>query len=276
MERRSRRTINFVSYVVLGIGAIIMLIPFIWMFSTSIKQLGDVFVFPPTLFGKKIMWENYLRVSDHFPFGLMLWNTLKVSIFVLAGQLLTSAMAGFAFSYLEFPGKNLFFQLYLVSIMIPYHVLLVPTFALLKTMNLLDTHWALILPAIISPFGAFLMRQFFSSIPAELGNAAKIDGCNPWGVFWHVFLPLSKPALTTLGIFTFVGTWNDFLRPLVFLSSNVRMTLTLGIYTMQGMFATDWPVLMAVVTLSLLPVIILFLAVQDVFVRGVALSGMKA
>jgi len=260
---------------VLGIGAIIMLVPFIWMLSTSLKSLSDVFVFPPTLFGEKILWKNYLRISDLFPFGLILLNTIKISVFVLIGQLVTSSMAGFAFYYLSFRGKNLIFQLYLISIMIPFHVLLVPTFALLKFMNLIDTHWALILPGLVSPFGIFLMRQAFMSIPAELGDAAKIDGCNPWGVFWYIFLPLSKPALVTLGIFVFCGTWNDFLRPLIFLSSNEKMTLTLGIYNMQGMYATDWSALMAVVVLSLLPVVILFLLAQDVFVRGVALTGMK-
>lgn len=159
--------------------------------------------------------------------------------------------------------------------MIPFHVLLVPTFALLRTMNLLDTPWAIILPTVVSPFGIFLMRQFFLGIPRELSEAARVDGCSPWQIFWRIYIPLSKPALTTLGIFTFVGSWNDFLRPLIFLSSNTQQTLTLGIYTAQGLFATDWPILMATVALSLLPVTIMFLAVQDLFVEGVALTGLK-
>jgi multiple sugar transport system permease protein len=159
--------------------------------------------------------------------------------------------------------------------MIPYHVLLVPTFALLRNMRLLDTPWAIILPSIVSPFGIFLMRQFFYGVPKELAEAATLDGCNLWGIFWRIFLPLSKPALTTLAIFTFVGTWNDFLRPLIYLSSNENQTLTLGIYAAQGLFSTNWPVLMAMVALSLLPVVIMFLALQDLFVKGVALTGIK-
>jgi multiple sugar transport system permease protein len=267
---------KFVSYFFLGVGALIMLIPFIWMLSTSLKTIDDVFIVPPLLFGRKIMLSNYLKVSDQFPFFLLLFNTFKISAFVLFGQLLTSSLAGFAFSSLRFRFKNALFLLYLASIMIPYHILLVPTFILMRFLKMLDTHYSLILPALISPFGAFLMRQFFLTIPKELGNAAKIDGCNPFGIYWYVFLPLSKPALTTLAIFTLVSTWNDFLRPLVFINNNLKMTLTLGIYAMQGNFATDWPVLMSVVVLSLLPVMILFLAAQDMFVRGVTLSGMKA
>jgi multiple sugar transport system permease protein len=267
--------LRIVAHLTLGIGSLIMLIPFLWMLSTSLKSLADVFVYPPRIFGKTIMWSNYLRISDQFPFYQMLLNTVKITVCVVLGQLLTSAMAGFAFSYLKYRGKNALFSLYLASIMIPYHVILVPTFILLHYLKLLDTHWALILPALVSPFGAFMMRQFFTTIPEDLGNAAKIDGCTPFGVFWRIFLPLSKPAITTLAILAFIGTWNDFLRPLVFLSNNIKMTLTLGIYTMQGMFSTDWPALMAVVVLSLLPAVTAFLAAQDVFVRGVTMTGMK-
>ncbi len=155
-------------------------------------------------------------------------------------------------------------------------MLLVPTFVLLRDMQLLNSLWALILPCLISPFGAFLMRQAYLGIPRALGEAAKIDGCSPWKIYRDIYVPLSVPTMTTLAIFTFVGTWNDFLRPLIFLSSNKQMTLTLAIYAMQGNYSTDWGVLMATVTLSLLPVIIVFLCVQDLFVEGVAISGMKS
>lgn len=274
LKRRSK-VLLALSYLILILGAIAMLIPFVWMVTTALKGPGEAFVYPPTLFGKRLVWENFTKISDRFPFFVLLRNTAVVAVAVVTIQLVTSAMAGFAFSYLKFRFKNFIFMFYLVTIMIPYHVLLVPQFALLKDLNLLDSLWALILPVIISPFGAFLMRQGFESIPSELGDAAKIDGCNPWGVFSRIYLPLNKPVFTTLGIFALVGTWNDFLKPLIFISNNQKMTLTLGIYAMQGAFATDWPVLMATVTLSVLPVIIVFLSVQDVFVRGVALTGMK-
>lgn len=275
-RKRNTRVGNITSYIVLSVGAAIMLVPFIWMLATALKPAGEVFQYPPTLIGSSIEWGNFVDVFARTDFLRQLWNTIFISVVTLIGTLVTSAMAGFAFSYLfKFRGKNALFVTLLVSIMIPFHVLLVPTFALLKNMQLLDTPWAIILPTVVSPFGIFLMRQFFMGIPPELAEAARLDGCTPWQIFWRIFLPLSKPALTTLAIFTFVGTWNDFLRPLIFLSSNENQTLTLGIYTAQGLFSTDWPVLMATVALSLLPVTIMFLAVQDLFVKGVALTGMK-
>ena len=275
-QKRAQRIGRAASYIILTIGAVFMLAPFVWMIATSLKPAGEVFKYPPELVGSTIEWKNYLDVLTGSQFLRQLWNTVFISVVTLVGTLVTSTMAGFAFSWMfRFPGKDALFVIVLVSIMVPYHVLLVPTFALLRAMHLLDTPWAIILPMMVSPFGIFLMRQFFIGVPKELAEAAKLDGCNPWGIFWRIFLPLSKPALTTLAIFTFVGTWNDFLRPLIFLSSNEQQTLTLGIYAAQGIFATDWPVLMATVALSLLPVVIMFLTMQDLFVKGVALTGLK-
>lgn len=275
-RRKKKFIIRIIAYIVLTAGAICMLIPFIWMLSTSFKDISDVFTFPPELFGDQFVWQNYTRVSERLSFFSMLKNTVIVTVAVVVGQLITSSMAGFAFAYLKFKGREKIFGIYLIALMIPFHVMLVPTFTLLRDLNLLNTLWALILPCLVTPFGAFLMRQGFLSIPESLAEAAKIDGCTPWGVYWRIYLPLSVPSMTTLGIFAFVGTWNDFLRPLIFLNSNELMTLTLGIYAMQGNYATDWGVLMATVSLSLLPVVIVFLCVQDLFVEGVALSGMKA
>jgi multiple sugar transport system permease protein len=267
---------KIVSYVVLSLGAVAMLLPFFWMISTSLKPAGEVFRFPPTIFGSVVKGENYATVLQDSNFLRQLWNTIFISVLTLIGTLATSAMAGFAFSWMfKFRLKNALFGVLLVSIMIPYHVLLVPQFALIRSFHLLDTPWSIILPTVVSPFGIFLMRQFYTSIPHDLAEAARLDGCNPWQIFWRIFLPLSKPALATLGIFTFVGTWNDFLRPLIFLTSNEQQTLTLGIYTAQGLFSTDWPVLMSTVALSLIPVTLMFLAVQDLFVKGIALTGMK-
>jgi multiple sugar transport system permease protein len=275
-KRRTLQLGQALSYFFLSLGAGIMLAPFVWMLSTSLKPTGDVFKYPPKLIGSAIEWGNYLAVFERSPFVQQFWNTVFIAVITTIGTLITSAMAGYAFSWItKFRGKNTLFLVFLVSIMIPYHVLLVPTFALLRNMRLLDTPWAIILPSIVSPFGIFLMRQFFYGVPKELAEAATLDGCNLWGIFWRIFLPLSKPALTTLAIFTFVGTWNDFLRPLIYLSSNENQTLTLGIYAAQGLFSTNWPVLMAMVALSLLPVVIMFLALQDLFVKGVALTGIK-
>lgn len=274
-QKQSKRLIHAISYFVLILGVIVMLVPLIWALSTSLKTTNEAFVYPPTLFGKEILWSNYLKISDRFDFLNMFKNTAVVSVSSVIVQLITSAMAGFAFSYLKFKGRDKIFMLFLFSMMVPYHVLLVPTFMLLKKMGLINTLWALILPTAVTPFGAFLMRQSFMSLPSEMGEAAKIDGCNPWGVFTKMFLPLAKPALTTLGIFVLVGSWNDFLRPLIYLTDDARMTITLGIYNMQGAFSTNWPVLMCTVMVSIIPVLIVFICLQDLFVEGVALTGMK-
>lgn len=252
-----------------------MIIPFLWMISTSLKPLKDVFVFPPTIVGEEIVWENYLKVSNRFPFFKFFLNSLKISFIVVVVQVFTSAMAGFAFARLDFPGRNMLFALYLATLIVPFHVTLVPVFIIMRSFGWIDTHYSLIIPSLVSAFGTFLMRQFFLTIPKDLEEAATIDGCTPFGVFFRIFLPLSKPALATLSIFTFMAIWNDFIRPLVFINSIPKMTLPLGLATMQGMYSTDWPVLMAGTVISLLPVLIAFLFAQEYFVRGVTLSGLK-
>lgn len=264
-----------ISYIILTFGALLMVAPFIWMLSTSVKSLSEVFTFPPTLLGEKIVWQNYLKVSDRYPFALFFINSIKISAIVVAAQILTSSMAGFAFARLRFPGRDYLFALYLATLIVPFHVTLIPTFILMRYLGWVDTHYSLIIPNLVSAFGTFLMRQFFLNIPAALEDAAKIDGCTPFGIYWRIFLPLSQPALATLGVFTFMGIWNDFIRPLVFINSIPKMTIPIGLASMQGMYSTDWPVLMAGTVISLLPVLIAFLFAQEYFVRGVTLSGLK-
>ena len=267
--------LRIVSYIVLTIGSLIMILPFLWMISTSFKSLSEVFAFPPTLFGEKIVWQNYLSVSDRYPFGLFFINSSKIAIIVVIGQLLTSSMAGFAFARLKFPGRDSLFALYLATLIVPFHVTLIPIFIIMRNLNWIDTHYSLIIPSLVAAFGTFLMRQFFLTIPEELVEAAKIDGCTPWGIYWRIFMPLSKPALATLGVFTFMGIWNDFIRPLVFINSIRKMTVPLGLGTLQGMYSTNWPVLMAGTVISVIPVLIVFLLAQEYFVKCITLSGLK-
>ena len=230
MKRKTKqRLVKTVSIFVLIAGAAMMLIPFIWMLSTSFKNVADVFKYPPSFLGSEFRWQNYLEVFDTIDFLGMLKNTVFVTAVVAIGQLLTSAMAGFAFSYLEFPGREILFKMFLFAVMIPFHVMLIPTFVIMRNMKLLNTLWALILPCVISPLGAFMMRQSYMSVPRSLGEAASLDGCTPLGIWWKIYLPLSKPTLATLAIFSFMQTWNDFIRPLIFLNSNEKMTLTLGL-----------------------------------------------
>lgn len=264
-----------IAYVVLLTGALTMIVPFLWMLSTSFKSLGEVFIFPPKLLGERIVWENYLRISDRYPFGRFFLNSLKISVIVTAFQVLTSSMAGFAFARLKFRGREAFFAMYLATLMVPFHVTLVPTFVMMRTFGWVDTHYSLILPSLVSAFGTFLMRQFFVTIPVELEESARIDGCTPFGIFARIFMPLSKPALATLSVFTFMGTWNDYIKPLIFINSIRKMTVPLGLASMQGLYSTDWPVLMAGTVIALLPVLVVFLLAQEYFVQGITLSGIK-
>ena len=272
-----RRHIGYriAAHVVLLAGSVVMLFPFIWTVATSLKDISEVFTFPPKLLGKELRWDNYVKVWERYPFDRFFLNTVKITAIVVVGQLLTSSMAGYVFARLRFRGRDTLFLLYLATIIIPLQVTVIPNFFQMKLYGLLDTHWSLILPGLVSAFGTFLLRQFFLTIPAALEEAAKIDGCNPFGIYWRIFVPLSKPAMATLGIFICNGVWNDFYNPLIFLNSTNKMTLTLGLATMQGLYSTDWPVLMAATTISILPIIIVFLLAQDLFVRGVTLSGLK-
>lgn len=274
MQKKMRRN-AIISHIILMSGAVTMILPFLWMISTSLKPLNEVFTFPPTLFGSRIVWENYLRISERFPFWIFFLNSLKISSIVVCAQLITSSMAGFVFARLKFKFRDTLFALYLGTMMIPSQVTMIPNFLLMRFYGLVDTHYALILPALVSPFGTFLMRQFFLTVPLELEEAAKIDGCTPFDIYWRIFLPLSGPSLATLGIFTFMGIWNDFLAPLVYINTQSKMTLPLGLASMQGMYSTDWPALMAGTCISILPVLIVFLAAQDMFIKGVTLSGLR-
>lgn len=273
--KKNKLVPKILSYILLGAGAASMLIPFIWVISTSLKPQNEVFSFPPTLFGSKIVLSNYARISDRFPFELFFLNSLKIAVIVMAGQIITSSMAGFAFARLKFKGREILFTLYLATMMIPIQVRVIPTFIMMKNFGLVNSHHSLILPALVTAFGTFLMRQFFITVPMSLEDAAKIDGCTPLGIYMRIFLPMSKPTTATLGIFVFMGVWNDYFNPLIYLSDVNKMTLPLGLAVMQGMYSTDWTVLMAGTFLSLLPVIVIFLAAQDVFIKGVMLSGLK-
>ncbi|WP_026486280.1 carbohydrate ABC transporter permease [Caldanaerobius polysaccharolyticus] len=272
---KKKKSTIIITHIILMLGAITMILPFLWMISTSLKPLSEVFVFPPKFFGSKIVWQNYTKLTERFPFWLFFLNSLKISIIVVFAQLVTSSMAGFVFARLNFRFRDSIFALYLATMMIPGQVTMIPNFILMKTYGLVDTHYSLILPALVSAFGTFLMRQFFLTIPKELEEAARIDGCTPFDIYWRIFLPLSKPAIATLGIFVFMGIWNDFLAPLVYINSQNKMTLPLGLASMQGMYSTDWPALMAGTTISLIPILVVFLAAQDLFIKGVTLSGLK-
>lgn len=269
------RIIRFFTYVVLsGIG-ITMLLPLLWMVSTSLKDSGAVFTYPPQWIPKPVAWDNYLRAWNAVPFGRFYFNSVFVSIAVTAGQVFTSALAAYAFARLHFPGRDKLFFGYLATMMVPGSVTMIPVFILCRALNLIDTYTVLILPGIFSAYGTFMLRQFFMTLPHELEDAAKIDGCSLFGVFLRVTLPLSKPALATLVTFTFVGSWGSYMWPLIVTNSIDLKTLPIGLASFQGLYSTDWTLLMAGSVIVVIPVIVVFLLNQRYFVEGIQMGALK-
>jgi len=271
-----KTTWRILSYLLLAAGGATMVIPFLWMISTSLKRLIDVFVFPPQWIPRPIMWRNYAQVFKLVPFDRFYANSLIVSVSVTLGVLLTSSLAAFAFARLDFPGRDLLFALYLGTLMIPGQVVIIPRFIIIKYLHWTDTYAALIVPGLFSAYGTFMMRQFFLTLPHALHDAAVIDGCNPFGVYWRIFLPLAKPGLATLGIFTFMNSWNDFLWPLVVTSRVSMRTIPVGLAYFQTQVGTDWHYMMAGATMATVPILIIFSLAQKYFVQGIALTGIKS
>jgi len=275
--KRKKLIFDVLKYLLLIGGSFAMIIPFVWMISTSFKGTKEIFTFPPVWIPSEPTLRAYNRIltNNRLPFITFFLNSLKVTALVVFFQVVTSAGAGYAFARLKFWGRRAMFLVYLATMMIPIHATLVPLFMVMKNFQLIDTHLGLILPNIVTAFGTFLLKQFYETIPVSLEEAAKIDGCTPGGVFWRIATPLSKPALATLSIFVMIGTWNDYIRPLVFLNTLKQYTLPLGLSLMKGTFTTDWAVLMAGTCLAVLPVLAAYIMAQDYFVKGVTLSGIK-
>ncbi|WP_240941232.1 carbohydrate ABC transporter permease [Paenibacillus sp. HB172176] len=273
--KRSRLIKQSMLYIVLIATSACMLLPFIWMVSASLKAEHEIFGFPIQWIPETFYWSNYVDVWTQVPFHLYYLNTIKIVIITVAILLVTCSMAGYAFSKIRFPERDFLFFVYLATMMIPYQVMMIPQFVLMKKFSLIDTHWSLILLGAVSPFGVFLFRQFFSSIPDEIIEAAKIDGLHEFGIYLRIILPLTKPAIATLVIFSFMHTWNDFLGPLIYLSSDRLFTLQLGMQHFIGQYNTEYALLMAAAVSSVVPTIIVFVAAQDYFVKGVVGSGVK-
>lgn len=263
------------AHLALALGGLGMIIPFLWMLSTSLKSDQQAYIFPPIWIPDPVMWSNYQTVWEALPFDRFLLNSAIVSILVTLGQLLTCSMGAFAFARLRFPGREKLFLLYLGTMMIPFQVTMIPVFILVKYFKWLDTYQGLIVPCLFSAYGTFLLRQFFMSIPSELEDAAKIDGCSYWRIFWNIILPLSKPALATLGIFVFMWSWNNFLWPLLITNTLEMKTLPLGLAYFLGQYTIYWNLLMAGTTIALAPVLVVFFFAQRYFVEGITLTGLK-
>jgi multiple sugar transport system permease protein len=275
---RALRLVNrALLYAALSLGAFLMVVPFLWMVSTSFKTLDQVFAFPPQWIPNPWVFENYVRAMTISPFHLYFLNTAYIAILVTVGQLFTCSLAGYTFARLRFPGRDALFLTYIATMMIPGMVTIIPVFVVMKTLDLVDTHTAVIVPHLASAFGTFLSRQFYLTMPAELEDAAKIDGSGYFGIYARIFLPLSKPLLATLGVFVFMGQWNDFFWPLIMLQTQARKTLTLGLMEFRNLAfgLAEWHLMMAGAVVALLPILIVFALAQRLFVRGIALSGIK-
>jgi multiple sugar transport system permease protein len=268
---------NFLAVLVLSIGGIFMALPFLWMVSSSLKSIAEIYVFPPTFIPEKIQWANYLEIWRRLPFHLFFRNSFFVATLETLGVLFTSSLAGYSFARLRYPGRDQLFLLYLSTMMIPFAVRMIPLFILMRTFGWVDNLAALIVPSMFSAWGTFLMRQFMLTIPRELEDAALIDGCSYFRIYWSIILPLTVPALATLGIFHFMGSWNAFLWPLIILNSMSNKTLPLGLAAFQAMVAmkTPWHLVMAASVVSVVPIRVIFMLGQKYYVRGIVTTGLK-
>jgi multiple sugar transport system permease protein len=272
---------NAFIYAFLAAGAVSMVLPFLWMLSTSLKSYASVFIFNINQIQwipSPVYWGNYLNVWKVVPFAWFYFNSLFVCASVTVAQVLTSAMAAYSFSRLRFPGREKIFFSYLATMMIPASVTLIPVFVLMRIFGWVDTYKALIIPAAFSAYGTFMLRQFFMTIPRDLEDAAKIDGCSYGGIFVRVMLPLSKTALATLTVFVALGNWVSFMWPLLVTNSVEKRTLPVGLAYFQELYQyaqPDWGLLMAGSLVTMVPVMVIFLFSQKFFVEGIKLTGMK-
>lgn len=269
------RGLGAVRILLLFLAAGLMVIPFLWMIATSLKPPGSVLTIPPQIVPRTVTLESYRSVVEAIPLIRMLGNSLFVTTATVALQLATCALSAYAFARMRWPGRDALFVLYLVTLMVPGQVTITPLFILIKQLGWIDSYQALILPAATSAFGTFLIRQSMLSIPREYEEAAFLDGANHWHVFRSIIVPMSRPALVTLAVFAAMGSWNDFLWPLVVINSERLMTLPVGLSLLQGRYSSDWNMMMAGSVITVVPIILVFFAAQRAFVNGVMTSGLK-
>jgi multiple sugar transport system permease protein len=258
------------------IGAIVMVMPFLWMLSTSLKSQGEAMTYPPQWIPDPILWHNYIDVIQSFPFALFAFNSTKIALLGTVGQLISTSLAAYAFARMKFPGRQVIFFLLLATLMIPGQVTMIPTFILFNALGWVNTHYPLFIPAWFGgAFGTFLIRQFFLTLPQDYDDAAAIDGAGHFRIFVSIYMPLAKPVIATLALFTFMGHWNEFLLPVIYLTDTDKLTLTVGLSTFRLQYSTLYHYLMAGTLLSITPILVLFVALQKYFVRGIVMSGIK-
>lgn len=266
---------NLIIHIVLILGAITMILPFVWMILTSLKTVGESTQIPVKIFPEILRWKNYSEVLRLLPFGKFYLNTILMIFWRVICACLFSSMAAYALARLNFPGKNIFFFLVLMQMMVPSQIFIIPQFMIAQKLGILNTVSALVLPGIVSAFGTFLLRQFFMGIPKEMEEAALLEGCNRWQIFWKIMLPMAKSGLIALGIFTSLFAFKDLMWPLIVNMSIDKMTLASGLASLQGQFSSNYPQLMAGSMLAIWPMLIIFIVFQKRFVQGIASTGSK-
>lgn len=264
-------------YIVLAVGMVIVILPFLWMVSTSLKTPADIFKIPTVWVPNPIVWANYPNAMTILPFGRFILNTAKITGLAVVGATFSGSLAAFAFARLRWRGRNFMFVLVLSTLMLPFQVIMIPQFILFRELEWLDTYLPLVVPAFFggSAFNIFLLRQYFMTISPELDDAAIIDGCSRFGVYWRIILPLSKAALMTVVIFIVQNRWQSFLVPLIYLFDQKKYTLALGLRLFQDQYTTEWELMMAAATVSMIPVLLVFYYGQRYFIQGVVFTGVK-
>jgi multiple sugar transport system permease protein len=278
--RRRRRVGNLAQQVaihlaLIALGAMFAL-PFLWLVSTSLKPPAQLFKLPPEWIPRPATWSNYTRAVTFIPFFRYLGNTLYLTLFNVIATVLSCSLAAYGFARIRWPGRDALFLVLVSTLMIPYAVTLIPTFIIFRNLGWVGTLYPLMIPALTgNAFFIFLLRQFYLTIPEELSWAARIDGANEFQIYWRIILPLARPALAVVGLFTFIATWNDFLGPLVYLNDKEQYTLAIGLYGFLSRVRTEWGPLMAAATIMISPIVVLFFLAQRTFIQGITLTGIK-
>lgn len=276
MNIRTRRKIGrAILWMVLFLVGITMILPFLWTLSASFKSNNEIFQVPFRWIPDELNWDNYKEVWTEVPFFTYFLNTLKLSVIITAGQVITCSLAAYSFSKMNYPGRDKIFLCYLATMMVPWHAIMIPQFIIVKNLGLYDTHWSLILLQLFSAFGVFLMRQYMMGVPRELSEAARIDGCGELAIYSRVIMPICRPAVATLIIFTFNSVWNDYMGPMIYLTSDRLKTIQIGLASFSSLYRTDYGPIMAGTICALIPMVLIFIFAQKYLIEGVAFSGLK-
>ncbi len=274
-KKRKIKPSDIILFLIALAVAYIMIVPFVWMLSASFKLKTEIFSVPIKWIPETFHLDNYRSIVEEIPFPLYFFNTAKITIIITILQVITCSMAAYAFSKLRFPGRDTLFLAYLGTMMVPWHAIMIPQFIVIQKLGLYDNHLSLILTGAFSVFGVFILRQNMLSIPDSLGEAAKIDGCGPVGIYAKVILPLTKNGLATLVVLTFNNVWNDYMGPMIYLDKEANRTIQLGLATFKREFDTNYGAIMAGTVVSLIPVVIIYIIAQKYIVDGIAYSGVK-